>query len=100
VLAFSGRYARLPRSAPRYTTVHLFHGGRDAVIPVSHASAAMGHLAALNGDVTLDIAHEIGHTLHAVLVDLAIERLLGRIPLRSWQRAFGAAVPPTHGDAD
>jgi phospholipase/carboxylesterase len=94
VLAFSGRYAALPGHAPRYTTIHLFHGDQDEVIPVAHAKAALEHLAALNGDVTLDIAHGVGHVLHPVLIDLAIERLRGRIPLRSWQRALGAVIPP------
>lgn len=94
VLAFSGRYARLPASAPRYTTVHLFHGAEDMVIPVAHASAALEQLAALNGDATLDIAHDVGHTLHPALVDVAVERLQKRVPLRYWQRALGAVVPP------
>jgi hypothetical protein len=41
------------------------------------------------------IAHEVGHTLHPVMIDLAVERLRGRVPLRSWQRALGAIVPPS-----
>jgi phospholipase/carboxylesterase len=94
VLAFAGRYARLPAEAPRYTTIHLLHGAEDQVLPVTHANAAMEHLAALNGDVTLDIAHEVGHTLHPVLIDCAIDRLRSRIPLRSWQRALGLVIPP------
>jgi len=95
VLAFCGRYATLPAAAPDYTTIHLFHGAEDAVISVSHANAALEHLAGRNGDVTLDIAHEVGHTLHPVMIDLAVERLRGRVPLRSWQRALGAIVPPS-----
>ena len=95
VLAFAGRYASLPGTAPDYTTIHLFHGGEDTVIPVSHANAALDHLAGMNGDVTLDIAHEVGHALHPVMIDLAIERLQNRVPLRSWQRALGAVIPPS-----
>lgn len=95
VLAFCGRYAALPAAAPDYTTIHLFHGAQDTVIPVSHASAVLERLAAMNGDVTLDIAHEVGHALHPVMIDLAVERLRSRVPLRSWQRALGAIVPPS-----
>lgn len=100
VLAFAGRYAGLPERAPRYTTIHLFHGSDDPVIPVSHANAALERLAGLNGDVTLDIAHGVGHVLHPVLIDLAIERLTGRVPLRAWQRALGAAMPPSRAEED
>jgi phospholipase/carboxylesterase len=98
VLAFGGRYAKLPAHAPRYTTIHLFHGGDDTVIPAAHASAALEHLAGVQGDVTLDIAHGVGHALHPVMIDLAIERLTGRLPLRAWQRALGAVVPPRRED--
>jgi phospholipase/carboxylesterase len=98
VLAFGGRYATLPSRAPHYTTIHLFHGGDDSVMPVAHASAALEHLAGVQGDVTLDIAHGVGHVLHPVMIDLAIERLTSRVPLRSWQRALGAVVPPHRED--
>jgi phospholipase/carboxylesterase len=56
VLAFAGRFATLPEAAPRHTTVHLFHGSADPVIPAVHASAALQHLATLQGDATIDIA--------------------------------------------
>ncbi len=88
VLAFSGRYATLPDEAPELATIHLFHGRDDEVMPVEHAWQAYQRLAELRGDVTIDIASNVGHELHASLVDRAINRLQTCIPLRSWQRAL------------
>ena len=99
VLAFAGRYARLPAVAPQHTTLHLFHGGADAVIPVAHARAALEHLAALHGDATIDIAEGVGHELHPVLLRCALQRLRTHIPLRTWQAALGA-VPVRPGAED
>lgn len=92
VLAFSGRYASLPAQAPQQTTIHLLHGAADAVMPVGLARAAFEHLAELpGGDVTLDIAEEVGHELHPALVEQALHRLTHHIPLRTWQAALGSA---------
>jgi phospholipase/carboxylesterase len=33
----------------------------------------------------------IGHELHPVLIDCALQRLRSLIPLRTWQEALGAA---------
>jgi len=90
VLAFAGRYARLPDAAPRHTTLHLFHGGADPVMPAAHARAALEHLGALHGDATIDIAEGVGHELHPVLLQCALQRLRTHIPLRTWQAALGA----------
>jgi len=89
VLAFGGRYAEVPLAAPRHTTVHLFHGGLDRVIPAQGSRDALEHLAALQGDATLDIADGVGHELHPVLIDCALHRLTSHIPLRTWQAALG-----------
>lgn len=89
VLAFSGRYARLPDRAPAYTTIHLLHGGLDPVMPADHAREALQHLGALRGDATLDIAEEVGHELHPALVDCALRRLTSHIPMRTWMAAMG-----------
>jgi phospholipase/carboxylesterase len=89
VIAFSGRYARLPEKAPELTTLHLLHGEQDPVISVAHARAAYERLSGLRGDVTLDIASSVGHELHPALVDRAITRLETCVPLRSWERALG-----------
>jgi phospholipase/carboxylesterase len=90
VLAFGGRYAEMPLAAPRYSTIHLFHGSDDQVIPAQAARDALEHLAALQGDATLDSAQGVGHTLHSALIDCALHRLSSHIPLRTWQAAMGA----------
>jgi len=91
VVAFSGRFAKLPEKAPEFTTLHLLHGEDDRVIPVEHAHAAYDRLTQLQGDSTLDIASSVGHELHAALADRAIHRLQTCIPLRSWKQALGSA---------
>lgn len=90
VLAFAGRYAVLPDSAPQHTTLHFFHGGADAVIPVQHAKDAMQRLANLNGDATIDIAENAGHEINGALLNCALFRLRNHIPHRSWAAAMGA----------
>ena len=92
VLAFGGRYAEAPLTAPRHTTLHLFHGSTDRVIPAQGSRDALEHLAALQGDATLDIAEGVGHELHPALVQCALQRLQTHIPLRTWQEAMGAAA--------
>ena len=89
VLAFAGRYARLPTAAPAGTTLHLFHGADDAVIPAAQARLAIERLAALHGDATLDIAQGVGHALPPALIATAIGRLQTHIPHRTWQAALG-----------
>lgn len=91
VAAFSGRLAQLPMQAPKLSTLHLFHGSADPVMPVQHARAALEHLSVLHGDATLDIAQGLGHELHPALFDQLIHRLTRHIPQRSWQAAMGAA---------
>jgi phospholipase/carboxylesterase len=88
VIAFSGRYAKLPEKAPELTTLHLLHGESDPVISVAHAQAGYAKLIELNGDVTLDIAESVGHEIHPSLADRAINRLQTCIPLRSWKKAL------------
>jgi len=91
VLAFSGRYAKLPETAPEFTTLHLLHGEHDPVIPVEHAQAAFERLMDLNGDATLDLAAMVGHEINSALSDRAIHRLQTCIPLRSWKKALDGA---------
>jgi phospholipase/carboxylesterase len=91
VLAFGGRYVTPPEAAPPETTIHLFHGEDDSVIPVAGSKDALDQLAALQADATADIAEGIGHELHPVLIDCALHRLRSHIPLRTWQAALGAA---------
>jgi phospholipase/carboxylesterase len=94
VLSFGGRFAALPDHAPRHTTLHLFHGADDTVVPVRHARVALQRLARLQGDATLDIADGAGHELHPALLQCALHRLTSHIPLRTWQAALGAAPEP------
>ncbi|RVT50022.1 esterase [Rubrivivax albus] len=89
VLAFAGRYARLPDVAPRQTTLHFFHGAADEIIPAAHARQALQHLGVLHGDATLDVAADVGHVLHPSLIDSALHRLTHHIPYRTWRAALG-----------
>ncbi|MVW70953.1 esterase [Bordetella sp. 15P40C-2] len=98
VLAFSGRYARLPKVAPHYTTIHLLHGADDAVMNVSYAQTAQAWLDSLHGDCTIDVASKVGHELHPALVQRAIERLQTCVPLRSWEAALGLNQTPPSGE--
>jgi phospholipase/carboxylesterase len=93
VMAFGGCLVGRPLAAPRHTTLHLFHGGEDSVIPADGSRQALAWLDELRGDATLDIAQGIGHELHPALIDCALYRLRSHIPLRTWQAALGAAPP-------
>ena len=92
VLAFGGAMTAEPLAAPRQTTVHLFHGAEDRVVPASGSRQAFQWLGELQGDATLDIAQDVGHELHPALIDCALHRLRTHIPLRTWQTALGAAA--------
>ena len=98
VLAFGGCYVAEPEAAPKLTTVHLFHGSADHVIPAAGSRRALERLGALHGDATIDIAEGIGHELHPALVDCALFRLRNHIPLRTWQAALGAVPQATAGE--
>jgi phospholipase/carboxylesterase len=99
VLAFAGCFTAPPPAAPRQTTVHLFHGGADDVIPAQWSRDALQTLGALQGDATLDIAEGIGHELHPALIDCALHRLTHHIPLRTWQAALGSLPAAASGPA-
>ena len=97
VIAFSGRYAQLPKAAPQYTTLHLLHGADDPVMSVAHIQAAQARLEELHGDSTIDIASHVGHDLHPALIQRAIVRLQTCVPLRSWEAALGLNQTPPDG---
>lgn len=64
VVAYSARFARLPRSGARIgARFHLVHGGYDSVVPRVHAERAARALAGLHVPVTLDIIEDLGHAL-------------------------------------
>lgn len=97
VMAFSGRYAELPKTAPRYTTLHLLHGSADPVMDVALIQAAQARLNELHGDSTIDVATGLGHELHPALIQRAIVRLQTCVPLRSWEAALGLDQSPPDG---
>lgn len=90
VLSFGGCLVEPPVAAPRHTTVHLFHGAEDRIIPAERSQRALEQFAALGADATLDLASGIGHDLHPALVDCAMHRLTSYIPQRTWRAALGA----------
>ncbi len=91
VLAFSGRHATAPLHAPADTTVHLFHGLDDAVVPPGPALDAAERLVALGGDVTAELLPGIGHALDPRLIDRALGQLRTFLPKRVWREALGEA---------
>lgn len=88
VLAFSGRYTTLPEKPPEFTTLHLFHGEADPVLPVALINEAYAHLAGQQADATLDVASGVVHELHPALIDRGVHRLHTCIPLRTWKKAL------------
>jgi phospholipase/carboxylesterase len=91
VLAFSGRHVTAPVHAPVDTTVHLFHGMDDRVIPPGPAIDSAERLVALGGDVTANVLPGLAHELHPLLIDQAIEQLRTFLPKRVWRQAMSEA---------
>lgn len=91
VLAFGARHATPPMHAPEDTTVHLFHGLRDPVIPHALPVDSAERLLALGGDVTADILPGLGHELHPALIGQALEQLRNFLPKRLWREAMSEA---------
>lgn len=91
VLAFAGRHVAAPTHAPADTTVHLFHGMDDAVIPHRAAVQSARCLMALGGDVTADVLPGVGHELHPALIDKAIDQLRSFLPKKVWRAAMSEA---------
>lgn len=91
VVAIAGRFTELPERAAAATTLHLFHGKQDEVIPYRHTVEAVQHLLGIGGDATADVLPFVGHTLAGDFVDLTIERLTGYVPRRLWDEAMRAA---------
>ena len=96
IVTIGSRYAALPGSAPPRTTLHLFHGKMDPVIPYSHTVAAAQLLVDLGADLTADVVPFLGHQISNELHDLVIERLRTHIPRRLWEEALqaDAGAPP------
>ncbi|MCV2419570.1 esterase [Paucibacter sp. DJ2R-2] len=91
VLAFSGAYARPPAHAPDQVSLHILHGQRDPVLPYQDQVTAARRLVQLGADVTADVLPDLGHELHAELIDRAMEQLRTFVPARVWKAAMEAA---------
>lgn len=98
VLAFSGLYAQAPASVPDTTMIHLFHGADDALLPLSEVENMLQHLGRIQADATIDVASQVGHEMHAALIEQAIVRLQTCVPLRSWQAAYGELQERSESD--
>lgn len=91
VLAFSGRHATAPARVPSDTTVHLFHGMADTVIPAAAAIDSAQTLLELGADVTADMLPGIAHELHPALLDKAIVQLRTFLPKKVWREVMSEA---------
>jgi phospholipase/carboxylesterase len=98
VIALAGRFARLPESPPRATTLFLVHGKADAVVHYEFTVAAAQHLVDLGADVVADVIPFLGHEISAEVLDLVVERLRTHVPRRLWEDAMRGA-PPAPGRA-
>jgi phospholipase/carboxylesterase len=64
VVAYSARFAQLPKTGTRMgTRIHLVHGEYDSVVSRVYAERAERALAGLHVPVTLDIIQDLGHAL-------------------------------------
>ena len=91
VISIAGRFAKLPDQANEGTTLHLFHGKLDPVIPYGFTVEAAQHLVKIGADVTADVIPFVGHQINDEIVALMIERLRGHLPKRTWEAALKAA---------
>ncbi len=91
VVSIAGRFAQLPETANPDTTLHMFHGKVDPVIPYGFTVEAAQHLVNIGADVTADVIPFVGHQITDEIVDLLIERLRTHLPKRAWDAALSAA---------
>jgi len=98
VVAIAGRFAQLPATPNEGTTLHLFHGKLDPVIPYGFTVEAAQHLVRIGADVTADVIPGIGHQIDDEIAELMIERLRGHLPRRVWEAAMKAARAGESGD--
>ena len=99
VVSIAGRFASLPETANADTTLHLFHGKADPVIPYGFTVEAAQHLVRIGADVTADVIPHVGHQVDPAIAELVIERLRGHLPKRTWEAAMRAARAADGPDA-
>ncbi len=93
VIAFNGRFARLPEHVTTATTVHLIHGDEDRVIELSHAVRAEEALTQAGGDVTLDVIEDLGHAIDGRSMQVALDHLRYTVPKRYFDEALSGGKP-------
>jgi len=77
VVAFSSRFAQLPRPGSRIDArIHLVHGEYDSVVYRVYAERAARVLSGLHVPVTLDIIEDLGHALSHRAISMGSLRLL------------------------
>ena len=91
VISIAGRFAQLPTVPNAGTTLHLFHGKLDPVIPYGFTVEAAQHLVGIGADVTADVIPHVGHQINDDIAELMIERLRGHLPKRPGEAAMRAA---------
>ena len=91
VVSIAGRFALLPETPNLDTTIHMFHGKADPVIPYGFTVEGAKHLVAIGADITADVIPNVGHQVDAQIAELLIERLRGHLPRRTWEAAMRAA---------
>ena len=91
VVSIAGRFATLPTKPNAGTTLHMFHGKLDPVIPYGFTVEAAQHLVNIGADVTADVIPHVGHQVNDDIAELMIERLRGHLPKRTWEAALKAA---------
>jgi len=93
VIAFNGRFAKLPEQVTTATTVHLIHGDEDRVIDLSHAVKAEEALLLAGGDVTLDVIEDLGHAIDGRSMQAALDHLRFTVPKRYFDEALSGGKP-------
>ena len=91
VVSIAGPFVTLPQQANPATTLHLFHGKAEPVIPYGFTVEAAQHLVRIGADLTADVIPHVGHQVAPDIAEVLIERLRGHLPRRIWEAAMRAA---------
>lgn len=91
VIAIGSRFVQMPSKSPSETTLHLFHGKDDTVLPYRHTVEAAEHLVGLGADITADVIPGVGHQISSDIREQIVQRLRTHIPRRLWEEALRAS---------